>query len=95
MEQWIQYLTIYLASINFYGYLVMGIDKHRAKKSQWRISEKHLLGAALLGGSLGVWMGMRTFRHKTQHRSFQILVPAFMLLHIGLAIYVFGIWKPF
>lgn len=80
-------LGAYLALINLYGFIIMGIDKNRAQSGAWRISEAHLLGAALLGGSLGVFMGMRTFRHKTKHRRFQVSVPLMLWLHVSLILY--------
>jgi uncharacterized membrane protein YsdA (DUF1294 family) len=78
----------YLVGINLYGFIIMGIDKGRAKKDQWRISEKHLLGSAALGGSLGVLLGMKTFRHKTKHRLFQWSVPIMLVLQFGLLLYL-------
>lgn len=90
MNQWTAALLIYLGCINLYGFVIMGIDKNKAKKGQWRISEKNLLGAAFIGGSLGVLLGMKQFRHKTKHKLFQWLVPIFLALHVGLALY-FGV----
>lgn len=82
----------YLAMINLYGFMIMGMDKKKAKSGAWRISEGHLLGTALIGGSLGVFMGMRTFRHKTKHRRFQVSVPLMLCLHISLIVYVLITW---
>lgn len=68
-------LLIYLFLVNAAGFLLMLADKYKAKKNLWRIPEATLLGAALLGGSLGVILGMRAARHKTQHPKFSIGVP--------------------
>lgn len=57
---------IYIIIMNIIGFCLMGLDKHRARTRQWRIPEKVLFGAALLGGSAGAWAGMYAFRHKTR-----------------------------
>ena len=49
----------YLAIINVITFIVYGIDKLKAKKSRWRISEATLLLLAVLGGSIGAWSGMK------------------------------------
>ena len=67
----------------------MGIDKHKAKKKQWRISEKTLFLSAVLGGSVGALYGMHLFRHKTKHKSFVFGMPAILVVQMLLAIIVF------
>ena len=71
-----------MAFMSIIGFILMGIDKSKAKKGAWRISEKTLLGTALLGGGLGVWMGMEFFRHKTRHWYFKYGVPLICILEI-------------
>lgn len=88
MNQWMAAVMIYLAAINVYAFAIMGIDKQKAKKGQWRISEKNLLGAAFIGGGLGAFLGMKAFHHKTKHKLFQWLVPIFLLMQIGILVYV-------
>ena len=73
---------IYLLIINALGFLLMLIDKFKAKKNLWRIPEKVLFGTALLGGSLGIIGGMYAARHKTKHISFTIGVPVVLALQI-------------
>lgn len=73
--------------LNFYGYILMNVDKKRAIKNEWRISEKKLWVISLLGGALGVTIGMKQFRHKTKHFSFKYFLPLVSLL--TLALYVF------
>lgn len=65
-------------------------DKHKARKKKWRIPEATLIGAAVLGGSLGVLLGMYTARHKTRHLKFAIGVPVILAVQIvaGLLIYL-------
>lgn len=80
-------LHIYLLIINAAGFLLMLIDKWKAKNNLWRIPEKVLLSVALVGGSLGALIGMRTFRHKTLHLQFSVGIPVMLALHI--ACYIF------
>ena len=61
-------VLIYLAVINVVTFFVYGIDKWKAKKSKWRIRETALLGLAVLGGSIGAWLGMKVWHHKTLHK---------------------------
>lgn len=80
---------IYLFLINALGFLLMLIDKQKAKKKKWRIPEATLMGIAALGGSIGSLFGMYTFRHKTLHKKFTIGIPAILtaqlLLGVGAA----------
>lgn len=75
-------LAGYLVIINIIGFLVMGVDKSRACRHQWRISEKTLFAIALLGGSLGTWTGMYTFHHKTKHWYFAIGMPVIFIADV-------------
>lgn len=78
----IQIITGYLAGLNLLGFLIMAIDKYKARKSLWRIPEATLFIIALIGGSIGSIIGMYTFRHKTRHLSFVIGMPAILILQI-------------
>ncbi|WLD92326.1 DUF1294 domain-containing protein [Alkalihalobacillus sp. AL-G] len=80
-------LILMLALLNVYGFTIMYIDKQKARKQKWRISEVHLWTVTLLGGALGIWAGMSMFRHKTQHRSFRFGVPMLILVHFTLCIW--------
>lgn len=79
-------LLVYLLFANVAAFVMYGVDKRKAMKDQWRIPEKTLLLAALVGGSLGAFLGMQIFHHKTKHWKFILGVPACMLLHAGLGI---------
>lgn len=63
-------------------------DKHKARKKKWRIPEATLMTVALFGGSLGSWLGMYTFRHKTRHLKFVLGVPAILILQIAITVLV-------
>lgn len=78
-----KYLLIYLIIINALGFVLMLIDKQKAKKHAWRIPEKVLLGVAVMGGSIGVLLGMELFRHKTKHKRFAIGVPVILVLQLA------------
>ena len=77
-------IFVYLLIMNLIGFLLMGIDKNKAKKQTWRVSEKALFLASLIGGSLGTWLGMYVFRHKTKHWYFVIFMPLILIIHIVL-----------
>lgn len=70
-----RYLLPYLLTVNAAAFLLMLIDKEKAKKRKYRIPEDTLMGIAILGGSLGAWFGMKVFRHKTQHKKFALGIP--------------------
>lgn len=65
-----------------------GIDKYKAKKGKWRISEATLLLMAVIGGSIGAWAGMKMWHHKTMHKKFKYGVPLILLLQVALTIYL-------
>ena len=82
-----KYLLVYLVIINAAGLLFMLIDKRKAQKNLWRISERTLMGTAVAGGSLGVLLGMHTFRHKTKHLKFTIGVPVILAVQVLIAVF--------
>lgn len=66
---------IYFIGVNVLAFLVFGYDKQQARKKRWRVPEKTLFLLAMLGGSIGAWIGMQTFRHKTKHWTFRFGIP--------------------
>ena len=68
-------LSFYLLIINALGFLLMLVDKWKAKKNRWRVRESTLLLVAALGGSIGSLAGIYLFRHKTQHLKFTLGIP--------------------
>lgn len=82
-----QLLLLYLFLINAVAFLLMLVDKQKARKNLWRIPERTLFLSALLGGSAGAILGMYTFRHKTRHLSFTLGMPAILAGQVGLAVY--------
>ena len=82
------YLAYYLLAINAVAFIVYGIDKYKAKKAKWRISEATLLLLAVVGGSIGAWMGMKVWHHKTMHKKFKYGIPAILMIQIALMAYL-------
>ena len=77
-----QILLVYLLLINAAGFLLMLVDKIKAKRNLWRIQEATLIGVAAVGGSIGAIAGMNLFRHKTKHAKFYIGLPVILALQI-------------
>ena len=78
----------YLLAINIASFFLYGIDKYKAKKGRWRISEATLLLMAVIGGSIGAWAGMRLWHHKTMHKKFKYGIPIIIILQVALAVYL-------
>ena len=84
-------IIVYFILVNVVAFFLMGEDKRRARKKLWRISEKTLFLAALLGGSVGGLCGMYYFRHKTKHWYFRIGFPVIVCVQMVLVMLV-GDW---
>ena len=80
-------LIIYLIAINVVTFIVYGIDKMKAKRSKWRIPEATLLGLAVIGGSVGAWLSMKVWHHKTLHKKFKYGIPLILIAQIALLIF--------
>ena len=81
-------LFIYLAIINAISFLLMLVDKYKAKENLWRIPERTLMGFAAIGGSLGALAGMYLVRHKTKHLKFTVGIPVILFLHVLIAVWL-------
>lgn len=75
-------MLIYLLIINIIAFIMYGIDKWKAQRNQWRISEKMLLFLAVIGGSAGALAGMYIFHHKTLNKKFTIGVPLILVIQV-------------
>jgi len=82
-ELW-QLLGLYILTVNLAGFLLMGVDKRRARRDAWRIPEKTLFLPAVLGGVPGCMLGMRVFHHKTRHWYFKLGMPAILVVQLVL-----------
>ena len=83
------FLGLCLLAVNLLGFLLMGIDKYKARKRGFRIPEKTLFMTALIGGSIGSILGMYVFRHKTRHRSFTIGMPLILALQVIIVLFLY------
>ncbi len=91
MNQFETILFITYIIWNIFVFTLFGMDKSKAKRGKWRISETALISSALLMGGMGALLGMKVFRHKTRHVKFKIFVPFAVVLNIT----VIGIWIYF
>lgn len=81
-------LYYYLIAINILSFVLMGLDKSKARRGAWRVPEKTLFLAAVVGGSAGAIAGMYVFRHKTKHLRFVIGLPVILLLQLLAALFM-------
>lgn len=73
--------------LSLIAFVLMGVDKERARRRAWRVPERTFFLLALLGGCPGAIAGMWLFRHKTRHWSFKLGLPLILLLQaIGLGL---------
>ena len=79
---------LYLLLINAAAFVLMLVDKEKARHHRWRISERTLVGSAILGGSLGALAGMYLFRHKTRHEKFVLGIPAILAAQLILCFWI-------
>lgn len=79
----------YLLIINAIGFVIMLIDKKKAKKGAWRIPEATLMTIAIVGGSLGSLLGMYHFHHKTRHIKFTLGIPVILLFQLVIIYFLF------
>lgn len=82
-----QIAVIYLIVINILGFLVMGLDKHKAKMAERRIPENTLFMFTILGGGIGTIAGMYVFHHKTKKMKFKVGMSLILILEILIFVY--------
>lgn len=88
--RWI--FLFYIIVINILGFIIVGVDKHKASKKLWRIPERNFFLMAALGAAPGIYLGMLNFRHKTKHLSFMAGIPAIFISQVVvLCLYMF--WR--
>lgn len=77
--------SVYLLVLwNVVTFILMAVDKYKAVRGKWRISESALLTAAFAMGGFGSLLGSVVFRHKTRKWKFRILLPVALLFNISL-----------
>lgn len=88
MPELAKVLTIYLVTINVATFFVYGIDKWKAKHTKWRITEAALLLLAVFGGSIGAWLGMKVWHHKTLHKMFKYGIPLIIIVQVAIVLWI-------
>lgn len=86
MKAWLAVVPAVFAVMNIAGFALMGADKRRAKRGEFRVPEAVLFAVAFFFGGVGSTAGMFVFRHKTRHLSFRILLPLFALISVAAAV---------
>ncbi len=86
-----KWFYLYLVMINIFGVAIMAGDKKRARSGAWRIPENNMMLVALAGGSAGIYLGLRLFRHKTRHLKFAFIVPVILSIQIVAVLWL--VWK--
>ncbi|MGL4762513.1 MAG: DUF1294 domain-containing protein [Sarcina sp.] len=79
----------YLIIINIIAFILMYVDKEKAIRHQWRIKESTLMGFTIFGGSIGAFLGMQLFRHKTKHPKFYIGIPIILFIQLLFTYYIY------
>ncbi len=85
----VSYLLVLMAVMSVFLFAMMGLDKAKARRGKWRVSEKTLFVFALLGGALGGTAGMFLFRHKTKHRTFRLGFPLLAAAQLALLAWLY------
>lgn len=88
MPEFVYIYLIYLFIVNLIAFFIFGIDKLKAKRDSYRISEKTLITICAVGGALGGLLGMMIFHHKTSKPKFVITVPLLVLIYGALTLWL-------
>ncbi len=80
----VYYLLVLMAVMSVFLFVMMALDKGKARRGAWRISERTLFVFALLGGAVGGTAGMLLFHHKTKHWYFRLLFPLLAAAQLAL-----------
>ena len=83
----------YLIGINFFTFVLYGLDKYKASHGLWRISERLLLLSALLGGAFSALFSMFFFHHKTRKARFLLFIPLSTILWGILILHIYLKWS--
>jgi uncharacterized membrane protein YsdA (DUF1294 family) len=83
-----KWAILILIAINMAGFLLMAIDKLKARYGRWRIKESLLLGVAIAFGAAGVYSGLKVFKHKTKHKLFTITLPVLIFIQVAALIWL-------
>ncbi|WP_404453808.1 DUF1294 domain-containing protein [Oceanobacillus kapialis] len=81
-------ILFYLIGVNVITFIIMGMDKQKARKKKYRIPERTFWLLAIVGGALGAIIGMQRYRHKTKHRAFMWGMPILFLVNVASVLYL-------
>ena len=81
-------LLLYLVAVNLVTFLIYGIDKFKSKRARWRVPEATLLWLAAVGGSIGAWLGMKLWHHKTAHKKFKYGIPLIIIIQAAIVLWI-------
>ena len=87
MTKWV---LLWVAALSLADFVLMGVDKWKARRGAWRVKERTFFLLAALGGSPGAILGMWAFRHKTRHWYFKFGLPAIFVAQLALALWLAG-----
>ena len=86
-------LAVVFLVVNLIAFGTMWVDKWKARRSGTeRISEGMLFFLATAFGSVGVYVGMFVFRHKTRKWYFLVGIPLLILQNIALFLVVYRVF---
>ena len=77
-------LLLWVLIMSLAAFALFGMDKRKAKRGGWRIPERTLFSAAILGGTPGAMLGMKVFHHKTKHWYFKVFFPVLLVMQVAL-----------
>lgn len=77
-----KYIITIVILLNIFGFVLVLLDKYKAKNRLWRIPERSFFLLSILGGSVGVYIGLLTFKHKTRHWYFMTIIPLIIIAQL-------------
>jgi len=85
-----KFIAILLVILNIFGFILVSLDKYKAKNRLWRIPERSFFLLSILGGSVGVYIGLFFFNHKTRRWYFMTIIPLIILAQMVFIYYLFN-----
>ena len=82
------FIIIALLILNIFGFILVSLDKYKAKNKLWRIPERSFFILSILGGGIGIYIGLFLFNHKTRHWYFMVIIPLIILAQIVFIYYL-------
>ena len=86
-EMLIKYALLWLAVISLFAIIITAVDKRKARRGDWRVSEAALMTVSALGGSVAMLVTMLVIRHKTKHIKFMLGIPIIILFQVIAVVY--------